>query len=866
MASQGHLTITLPEGNSVTGQGFSSDLVPTGGFTFDLYCDDISYEDQPAFRQAVLDQGEVDYQSTNPEQGVTWNILENLEQGVGGFYAGRGRFNKGTYSACDNFDAEYLCQGPLQVNEYPGIPFGVSPVGSYNAGTNEIVWTDSAAHALFMRVRGEHFWHQIGGSTHYAQGTSTLMNTWQSLSNTMVKCVAHLGTRLMVGFGSGTSWVYTADYTNPVPPTWVAQPETGDDAYAHVAVNAVFETAAGVYEECIVFLGDNGKLFKTANPAAAVAAALADGSTIGDATDDTANSITMADSNRLIFIGKDSGLYWVDAAGNVGSRYRRKFPARTTSDSGGLAPANFRHVTELDDYTYWLVGDYTIIEREPIDGTLTEFGLKGFGPNNPRMHLPITAMCAGPDGTLYLTVGTSSSTLLDLSVFAGGTQLMANTITAGTSYLVKGFGRAHLLKDNPAAWTWHMSMGSIAQIACSMWYAEDIQRLSVGLYTDTTDRASSYLRVTQDNFATFRNEDDSVRGTGTGEVTLMDTLANGDAILVGFPRRFTSIAFDMTTPFNNNASALTVAYSTGAGTWTTVTDMLEGTRNATAAFARDGVIQWDMPTTATAWALATYNSVSAYWVRITTSALLDNITWSSALIGYGENLRQFVVVSGNPVMKKDTGPYDTSGTVKVTSQTAVFESGKFHNQMPLDIKAGLTFNAIVQNITTGSLTAKYRTASDRTTGAGYASFSAYTTDALALAGSTFSYSSSNPVNWTEGMRVQLAIAPNSDGTPIRLEAALVRFLMQDPGYRRINVRLSEAVNGPMRRDGARATSSLRELVTNLQAWRRGVNPVATVVDHDLGLSMRMKLADFDPRAMGVEKNRGITLTMVEVAG
>lgn len=869
MASPGHLTVTLPQGVTVTGQGFTDDLVPSGGYKFDLFCEDLAYESQEPYRNVVLDRGETDYQSINPDQGVAWEITANLSNGVGGHIAKRGALNDGKYGMADNFDAEYMCPGPRQVDEYPGIPFGVTPVGFYKAGTTDILWTDSAAYALFRRVQGGQHWVQIGGNVSYTQGAVSLANTWSSLSNSLVKCVAHLGNTLLVGFGSSAAWLQTSDYT-AAPPTWAAGPETGDDAYAHVAANATFEISAGVFQECIIFLGDNGKLFKTANVTAVAAAALAGGATIGDATGDTANSMIMLDDNTIIAIGKDTGLYLIDTAGNVGSKYARHFPIKTTSDSGGATPANFRDPTDLGGYTYWLVGDYAIVEREPVDGTFTEFSVKAFGQFTPRMQLPILAMCAGPDGDLYVALGTTTASF-SLTNYPAGTQLLANTITTDTTYLFKGRGKAHL-----GEWTWHGSLESYAELARKMWYSEEIQRLFLSLVTDSSDRALSYMRVTKDTVdwatpGTFTNIDTVPQASATASGTALDdlsTLGSGDAIIVGHSRRFTSIGVDIGGSPNVNAATIAVAFSTGAGTWTAVGGLQDGTQNANATLSRDGIIQWNLP--GSTWVPATYDGTLAYWVRISLSNVLDNdVEIDDALIGYGENLRQFVVVSGDPLLKLDTGPYDTSGTVKLSLKTASLETGKFSDSRPLDIKAGRKFAALTKNIavdasTGNQLVVKYRSASDRSTSVGFDTLATYTTDALAEAGTSFpTYDADNPPNFKEGMRVQLQIVPTSTlPLPVRLSAAVLWFVDANPQRWRMHIRLGEPPG--MTRHGGRAGTSLREMFTNLQAWRDAVNPVAVVVDNDLGLSMNMRLAPVSPRWAGMEKNRQPSFTLIEV--
>lgn len=875
MPEQGHLTVTLPQGNTVAGQGYSSDIVGSGGHKFDLYVDELRYEAQPPYRNIVLDQGEVDYQSVNPEQGVAWNMVEDLSRGAGTFHAGRGRFNNGKYSMAENFDAEYLCQGPRQVNEYPGIPFGVTPVGYYDKMPGyEFVWTDSADYALFRRASGTHHWRYIGGQAPGTINGSTTGNCWSSLvSSTVVKCVAHLGTTFMVGFGENVKYVRTTDVTtNPV--TWAATAETTIPAaeYANVAVGVTYKLSTGSAEQCIIYMGQTGKLYKTPDlsldSAVGGAAVLANGAAIGNSSGDTANSIVMADGNTIIFVGKDSGLYDIDTAGNIGESLSKRYPSVGTTDSAGYSAANFRQVVTLGNgYMYWLVGNYTLVEREPVNGTFTEFTIKDWGPQTPRFQLPILAICAGPDNKLYAALGTNNSGLLDLSTFAGGTQLLANTVTTGTTYIAKGFGKAH-----NSDWVWHMSLGSISQLATLMFYNETIQRLFVGLYTDSTDRTGMYMRYTQNNGSSYTNEDDVVQGTGTAAITALDTVANGDWILIGFSRPFTSLAVALSTA-NTNIRSVTVSYSTGAGTWSNVSNMLDGTSATTnVTLGRTGVIAWDLPTVgAGGWVTADYDGVTGkYWVRLSVSAALTNITISNILPGYSENQRQFVVVPGNPIMKKDAGPYDSgTGTVKVTTSTAKLETGKFHDQRPLDGKAGRFFNAITQNLSAaGTLAVKYRTASDASTSSGYTTQATYTSDALALTGTAMTYDATNPPSFTEGIRFLLELAPHASNTALRLEAALFRFVNASVAgvgrKRKLVVVLSEVVDGPMTRQGHRARTSLKETITNLEAWRDAINPVATVVDNDLGLSMNMVLADFEPRFGGKEKNWQVAVTMVEV--
>jgi hypothetical protein len=241
-------------------------------------------------------------------------------------------------------------------------------------------------------------------------------------------------------------------------------------------------------------------------------------------------------------------------------------------------------------------------------------------------------------------------------------------------------------------------------------------------------------------------------------------------------------------------------------------------------------------------------------------------------IGYSENLRQFVVVSGNPVLKTDTGPYDASATIKITTGTAKLETGKFADSRPLNVKAARFFQALTKNVqvhvdTGVSLVVKLRTAADRDEGTGYRTLATYTTDALAEAGTTISYNATNPPNFKEGCRVLLEFTPTSTlPLPYTLEAAVLWFLDADPRKVKLTCKLKEVVNGPTNRHGVRASTSIKEMITNLNAWRDAVDPVASVRDNDLGITMNMRLADFEPRMAGLEKNYDATISMVQVVG
>ena len=130
---------------------------------------------------------------------------------------------------------------------------------------------------------------------------------------------------------------------------------------------------------------------------------------------------------------------------------------------------------------------------------------------------------------------------------------------------------------------------------------------------------------TTDNFSTFTSytsESTDASMATVATISSLDTLANGDALLVGFNDQFMAIEFIMVAA-NSNAASISVSVSTGAGTWSSSILMTD----ETAAFFYSGIMTLDLTDfDLTTWVTATYNSTSRYWVRITTSAALDAST------------------------------------------------------------------------------------------------------------------------------------------------------------------------------------------------------------------------------------------------
>lgn len=136
---------------------------------------------------------------------------------------------------------------------------------------------------------------------------------------------------------------------------------------------------------------------------------------------------------------------------------------------------------------------------------------------------------------------------------------------------------------------------------------------------------------TTDNFGTFTdytaNLTDRARNT-LMDLSSLDTLANGDAVLVGFDDQFLAVQFVLGSggTVNGTAGTLAGAVSTGASSWATVA-LKDGTASlpsaSTTTMTQGGVVAIDVAADISGWAKATYNAFSKYWLRLTVSVALD---------------------------------------------------------------------------------------------------------------------------------------------------------------------------------------------------------------------------------------------------
>lgn len=130
---------------------------------------------------------------------------------------------------------------------------------------------------------------------------------------------------------------------------------------------------------------------------------------------------------------------------------------------------------------------------------------------------------------------------------------------------------------------------------------------------------------------TSQVKDDNV--ATVADLSNLDTLANGDAVFIGYSEPFVGVSIEIkTTAKNSNASVMSAHYENGAG-YQALT-MKDFTKLAGASLDHDGEVLWDAPSD---WVKSTKGGISAYWARLTFSAALDasvNIEECGVLLGY----------------------------------------------------------------------------------------------------------------------------------------------------------------------------------------------------------------------------------------
>lgn len=128
-------------------------------------------------------------------------------------------------------------------------------------------------------------------------------------------------------------------------------------------------------------------------------------------------------------------------------------------------------------------------------------------------------------------------------------------------------------------------------------------------------------QFTTDGGSTYTNNSAEVSDNTTGVMTLnsLDTIANGDWVVIGGPAPFCGVALDVTNTNSTGSITFTAEYWNGSA-WVALANVVNG--NAT-AFGADAQLTWDMPT-AGAWVAHEVNSITRHWVRLGVSAAVDS--------------------------------------------------------------------------------------------------------------------------------------------------------------------------------------------------------------------------------------------------
>lgn len=141
----------------------------------------------------------------------------------------------------------------------------------------------------------------------------------------------------------------------------------------------------------------------------------------------------------------------------------------------------------------------------------------------------------------------------------------------------------------------------------------------------------------------------------------LDTLANGDFLLIGSHLPFRGCYLDVDAPNGAAASTLAVAYWNGSA-WVSIS-ATDGTSDATRPFAVDGLVYWTVPTDWTKAKLtdlypttpvSTYTNMPLYWTRWSVSVAVDSSTTLNSLVAANRSTAYAEWLSGQAFEERIT--------------------------------------------------------------------------------------------------------------------------------------------------------------------------------------------------------------------
>ena len=150
----------------------------------------------------------------------------------------------------------------------------------------------------------------------------------------------------------------------------------------------------------------------------------------------------------------------------------------------------------------------------------------------------------------------------------------------------------------------------------------DETQIEMANLLQTPSAISTSVRKTLNNGSTYTDYTSAVGDDNAGtfaDLSSLDTVANGDWVVIGADGPFRKILVNLNANVNTNASVMTISYWDGAG-WRAVLNLSDGTSASSKTLAQDGTISFDFPER---WERSTIDSVAAYYVRLSVSAALS---------------------------------------------------------------------------------------------------------------------------------------------------------------------------------------------------------------------------------------------------
>lgn len=343
---------------------------------------------------------------------------------------------------------------------------------------------------------------------------------------------------------------------------------------------------------------------------------------------------------------------------DLGTEESRKTLSHTSSAAGGGIDSGFGVITKGPALTTTTVGAATTKVRRLLGPWLSLY----WAAIDNKLYSSASPLMTTPTLANTFTSGGVAQNIRDMTVFQG-----TNTASGGLMYI---------MLQNGAIYTY-----------------DGTSFVMDGPSTGRTTSAQAVLK-TADSGATYTDYTAEASGAGVVALGGLDTLANGDWLLIGLDRPFINAVIDMDgANVNAVVNTLLGQYWTGSA-WVTL-GITDGTAAGGAPFAVDGTISWVRP--AATWAksvltalggagVATVQPTAAYyWVRfsIATAALTAGTAIATITLGYAQEGDACAVVGNrlNVVRDRNKIMYTTDGGTSPTWNESADPVGSYTGQV-----------------------------------------------------------------------------------------------------------------------------------------------------------------------------------------